>query len=217
MPTTTSTSDVYHMTTILAIPIPETRAVPNDAIHDPLLIDCDSLIFQIENHYMSLLSQSYNNRFANQLTLSEDDLFDNFIHLELKSTQSYIEAMKTQRAIVMQQHPSQKDIIPEFVRSFIPIMGPLHVPLNSHDRKVFVENMKRDATIIKQRIENDILKKKLDVYEKKDKIKQIKRLTKKAKTKVNERVQKLKEKVNAIKENFETYILQEFESHMLKQ
>ncbi|CAJ0757049.1 11024_t:CDS:2, partial [Entrophospora sp. SA101] len=120
MPTTTSTSDVYHMTTILAIPIPEARAVPNDAIHNPLLIDCDSLIFQIENRYMSLLSQSYNNRFANQLTLSEDDLFDSlvsycydaeihekkeerqlkntllidFIHLELKSAQSYIEAMK---------------------------------------------------------------------------------------------------------------------------
>ncbi|CAJ0854106.1 4599_t:CDS:2, partial [Entrophospora sp. SA101] len=122
-----------------------------------------------QNRYMSLLSQSYNNRFANQLTLSEDDLFDSlvsycydaeihekkeerqlkntllidFIHLELKSAQSYIEAMKvfepfqefhnylqknvipliadwpgqihTRRAIVMQQHPSQKDIIPEFV------------------------------------------------------------------------------------------------------
>ncbi|CAJ0887117.1 9783_t:CDS:2, partial [Entrophospora sp. SA101] len=53
-------------------------------------------------------------------------------------------------------------------------------------------------------------------YEKKDKIKQIKRLRKKAKTKFNERVQKLQEKVNAIKENFETYILQEFESHILK-
>ncbi|CAJ0921240.1 8166_t:CDS:2 [Entrophospora sp. SA101] len=56
-----------------------------------------------------------------------------------------------------------------------------------------------------------------NAYEKNDKIKQIKRLTKKAKTKVNERVQKLKEKVNAIKENFKTYILQEFESHILKQ
>ncbi|CAJ0764958.1 7743_t:CDS:2, partial [Entrophospora sp. SA101] len=96
------------------------RVVPNDAIHNPLLIDCDSLIFQIENCYMSLLSQSYNNRFANQLILSEDDLFDSlvsycydaeihekkeerqlkntllidFIHLKLKSTRSYIEAMK---------------------------------------------------------------------------------------------------------------------------
>ena len=73
------------------------------------------------------------------------------------------------------------------------------------------------ATIIEQRIENDQLKKKLDAYEKKAKIKQIKNLTKRAKTKVNGKVQKLKEKVNAIKENFETYILQEFESHILKQ
>ncbi|CAJ0828723.1 10833_t:CDS:1 [Entrophospora sp. SA101] len=79
MPTTTSTSDVYHMTTILAIPIPEAKAVPNDAKHNPLVIDCDSLIFRIENHYMSLLSQSYNNRFANQLILSEDDLFGSLI------------------------------------------------------------------------------------------------------------------------------------------
>ena len=138
MPTTTSTSDVYHMTTILAIPIPEARAVPNDAIHNPLLIDCDSLIFQIENHYMSLLSQSYNNRFANQLTLSEDDLFDSlvsycydaeihekkeerqlkntllidFIHLELKSTQSYIEAMKVFEPFQEFHNYLQKNVIP---------------------------------------------------------------------------------------------------------
>jgi len=77
--------------------------------------------------------------------------------------------------------------------------------------------MKRDATIIEQRIENDQLKKKLDAYEKKAKIKQIKNLNKRAKTKVNGKVQKLKEKVNAIKENFQTYILQEFESHILRQ
>ena len=80
-----------------------------------------------------------------------------------------------------------------------------------HDRRVFVENMKRDCTIIEQRIENDQLKKKLDAYEKKDKIKQIERLTKKAKTKVSERIQKLKEKVNLIKgdvkQKFDTYIL----------
>ncbi|CAJ0748559.1 1403_t:CDS:2 [Entrophospora sp. SA101] len=56
-----------------------TKAVPNDAKHNPLVIDCDSLIFRIENHYMSLLSQSYNNRFANQLILSEDDLFGSLI------------------------------------------------------------------------------------------------------------------------------------------
>ena len=52
-----------------------------------------------------------------------------------------------------------------------------------HDRRVFVENMKRDCIIIEQRIENDQLKKKLDAYEKKDKIKQIKRLTKRMKQK----------------------------------
>ncbi|CAJ0745705.1 9390_t:CDS:2, partial [Entrophospora sp. SA101] len=68
----------------------------------------------------------------------------------------------------------------------------------------------------KRAVLSESQKEKLDAYEKNDKIKQIKRLTKKAKTKVNERVQKLKEKVNAIKENFKTYILQEFESHILK-
>ena len=67
------------------------------------------------------------------------------------------------------------------------------------------------------RTENDQLKKKLDAYEKKAKIKQIKNLTKRAKTKVNGKVQKLKEKVNAIKENFQACILQEFESHILRQ
>ena len=72
--------------------------------------------------------------------------------------------------------------------------------------------MKRDCTIIEQRIENNKLKKKLDDYEKKGKIKQIKRLTKKAKTKASERIQKLKEKLNLIKEDvkqkFDTYVLQ---------
>lgn len=93
----------------------------------------------------------------------------------------------------------------------------LEISKKWHDKRVFAENMKRDATIIEQRIENDQLKKKLDAYEKKAKIKQIKNLTKRAKTKVNGKVQKLKEKVNAIKENFQTYILQEFESHILRQ
>ncbi|CAJ0832383.1 4322_t:CDS:2 [Entrophospora sp. SA101] len=126
MPTTTFTSDVYHMTTILAIPIPETRAVPNDAIHNLLLIDYDL--------FDSLVSYCYDAEIHEEKEEQQlkNTLLIDFIHLELKSTQSYIEAMK---AIVMQQHPSQKDIIPEFVRSFIPIMGPLHVSLNSHDRK----------------------------------------------------------------------------------
>lgn len=192
MPTTTSTSEVYHMTTILAIPIPGARAISNNDIHNPLIVDRNSLIFQIENNYMALLSQSYNDRFANKFTLSEDDLFDNlvsycydadihekreerqlkntllidFINLELKSTEGYIEAIKViesipmfrnylpkkalgipadwpgqifpRRAIVMQQHPLQKNVIPEFVKSFIPIMGPLHVSLNSRETVVLL-------------------------------------------------------------------------------
>src|SRR5215216_8129114 len=73
MPTTTSTSSVAHMTTILAIPIPTANAIPKNiiynmnlnqySIHNPLLIDSNSLIFQIENHHMALLSQSFNDRF----------------------------------------------------------------------------------------------------------------------------------------------------------
>lgn len=81
-----------------------------------------------------------------------------------------------------------------------------------HDKRVFVENMKRDCTIIEQRIENDQLRKKLDAYKKKDKIKQVKKLANKVKIKVKNKVDTAKEKFNTIKEDvkqkFDAYILQ---------
>ena len=87
MPTTTSTSSVAHMTTILAIPISTANAIPKNiiynmgvnqfSIHNPLLIDNNSLIFQIENHHMALLSQSFNDRFIEQFLYSEEDLLNN--------------------------------------------------------------------------------------------------------------------------------------------
>ena len=87
MPTITSISTVAHMTTILAIPIPTANAILKNivynidvnqyCIHNPLLVNGNSLISRIENHYMALLSQSFNDRFLEQLTLSEDDLLNN--------------------------------------------------------------------------------------------------------------------------------------------
>ena len=129
IPTTTSTSTVSHMTTILAIPIPQANAIPKNvvfengdshSIHNPLLVDDNLLISQIERCHMTLLSQTYNNRFANQSVLSEDELLDNltvhcydadihekrkerqlgdtilvdFIKLDLHSTDAYIKAME---------------------------------------------------------------------------------------------------------------------------
>src|SRR6185369_7542741 len=198
IPTTTSTSAVSHMTTILAIPISQASAIPKNIvfengdhhnIHNPLLVDDDLLISQMENHYMTLLSQTYNNRFANQSVLSEDELLDNltvhcyyanihekrkeqqlsntllvdFIKLDLHSMDAYIKAMEvfnefpefqeylqhnviplaadwpgqiyTRRALTIQPHNNK---IPQCVRSFIPIMGPLHVSLNSHESVVII-------------------------------------------------------------------------------
>ena len=87
MPTTTTTSTIAHMTTILVFPIPTASAIPKNIayninanrnyIHNPLLVDANSLISQIENHYMVLLSQSFNDQFAKQFTLSEEDLLNN--------------------------------------------------------------------------------------------------------------------------------------------
>src|SRR5215216_7574325 len=87
MPTTTSTSSVAYMTTILAIPISTANEIPKNiiynmdlnqySIHNPLLINSNSLIFQIENHHIALFSQSFNNRFIEQFLHSEEDLLNN--------------------------------------------------------------------------------------------------------------------------------------------
>jgi len=205
MPTTTSTSTVAHMTTILTIPILTASAIPKNivynmdvnqySIHNPLLVDGNSLISRIESHHMALLSQSFNDRFIGQLIFSEDDLLNNltihcydadihekrkdqqlrdtllidFIKLDLHSTEAYIKAMETfasfpefreylqhnvilliadwpgqihpRKAITMQLQQSKKNNqtgIPECVTSFIPIMGPLHVSLNSRETVVLL-------------------------------------------------------------------------------
>ena len=131
MPTTTSTSTVAHMITILAISIPTASAILKNivynmdvnqySIHNPLLVDGNSLISRIESHHMALLSQSFNDRFIGQLTFSKNDLLNkliihcydadihekwkdrqlrdtlliDFIKLDLHSTEAYIKAMET--------------------------------------------------------------------------------------------------------------------------
>jgi len=194
IPTTTSTSAVAHMTTVLAIPIPTATAIPKyvgdnvyASIHNPRIVDNNVLINKIEDRFMALLSQSFNDRFAKH---SESDLLDNltvhcydidihekrhnrqlnntllidFVELNLHSTEAYIKAMETfasfpefheylqrnviplvadwpgqilpRKVITMQQQQSQNiqtGKIPECVSSFIPIMGPLHVSLNSRE------------------------------------------------------------------------------------
>src|SRR5437764_6544357 len=57
IPTTTSTSTVAHMTTVLAIPILR--------FHNPRIVDNNILIGKIEDRFMALLSQSFNDRFFN--------------------------------------------------------------------------------------------------------------------------------------------------------
>jgi len=66
IPTTMSTSTVAHMTTVLAIPISIASAIPQSVgdanIHNPRLVDSSVLITQIENRFMALLSQLFNDR-----------------------------------------------------------------------------------------------------------------------------------------------------------
>jgi len=67
----TSTSTVAHMTTVLAIPTPTATAIPRNveddvyaSIHNPRIVDNNILISKIEDQFMALLSQSFNDRFA---------------------------------------------------------------------------------------------------------------------------------------------------------
>jgi len=66
IPTTTSTSTV--MTTVLAIPIlrfQEMSKIIYASIHNPRIVDNNILISKIEDRFMALLSQSFNDRFFN--------------------------------------------------------------------------------------------------------------------------------------------------------
>ena len=68
IPTTTSTSTVAHMTTVLAIPIlrfQEMSKIIYASIHNPRIVDNNILISKIEDRFMALLSQSFNDRFFN--------------------------------------------------------------------------------------------------------------------------------------------------------
>ena len=128
IPTTTSTSTVAHMTTVFAIPLPTAIAIPRNvednvyaSIHNPRIVDNNILISKIEDRFMALLSQSFNDRFAKRHAHSENDLLDNltvhcydidihekrhgrqlnntllvgFVELNLHSTEAYIKAMET--------------------------------------------------------------------------------------------------------------------------
>jgi len=136
------------MTTILAIPIPMASAIPKNIIynmdvnqyniHNPLLVDSNSLISQIESHHMALLSQLFNDRFIEQLTFSKDDLLNNltihcydadihekrkerqlrdtllidFIKLDLHSIKVYIKVMEIFTSFLEFQEYLQHNIIP---------------------------------------------------------------------------------------------------------
>ena len=73
-----------HMTTVLAIPLPTATAIPRNvednvyaSIHNPRIVDNNILISKIEDRFMALLSQSFNERFAKRHAHSENDLLDN--------------------------------------------------------------------------------------------------------------------------------------------
>ncbi|CAG8682919.1 11311_t:CDS:2, partial [Ambispora gerdemannii] len=115
IPTTMSTNTVAHMTTVLAILISTASAIPksvgNANIHNLRLVDSNILITQIENQFMALLSQSFNNQFARKSAYAENDLLDN-LTLNLHSTETYIKAMETFASFPEFHEYLQHNVIP---------------------------------------------------------------------------------------------------------
>ena len=93
-----------------------------------------------------------------------------------------------------------------------------------HDRKVFAITMQKDTFIFNQQLTIEKLRKDLDARDEKiakltkpKKFQQLRKLANKTKEKINTKVNTIKESVKEKEQKFQAYILQQFETHILKQ
>ena len=93
-----------------------------------------------------------------------------------------------------------------------------------HDRKVFAITMQKDTFIFNQQLTIEKLRKDLDARDEKiakltkpKKFQQLRKLANKTKEKINTKVNIIKESFKEKEQKFQAYILQQFETHILKQ
>jgi len=93
-----------------------------------------------------------------------------------------------------------------------------------HERKNFEIAMRKDVIIFDQLQTIEKLKKDLDVRDEKiakltkpKKLQQLRKLANKTKEKINSKVNIIKESFKGREQKFQAYILQQFETHVLKQ
>ncbi|RIB00484.1 hypothetical protein C2G38_2303812 [Gigaspora rosea] len=99
MPNTTTTSTAAHLATILMNPISTQIAIPQTNVHNPVLVDAESIKTNIENRFMMFYGLSHNQRW-------EFRTIDNNTRLEELTLHSYDIRLKEKRHV-----HSMKDVV----------------------------------------------------------------------------------------------------------
>ncbi|RIB08714.1 hypothetical protein C2G38_2210869 [Gigaspora rosea] len=156
MPTTTITSTAVHLATILMNPITTQQAISRINIHNPRLVDAELIKTNIENKFMNLYSLSHNQRWEFRVVDDDTRLEELTVHnvylqavnavMNVPSMQQYIQ--KGYLIPVVADWPGQIHLrtaiscylfnrnlpnINDSILSFLPIIGPLHISLNSRE------------------------------------------------------------------------------------
>ncbi|RIB12203.1 hypothetical protein C2G38_2201278 [Gigaspora rosea] len=163
----TSTSRPAHMATIVANPC-FTALIPRNGVLNPKFIDSELIIKHLGERFITTLGIPYHEHCQNYRgERSDNDLIEKLtLHSNLKGVEDYTKALQIVynqesmqeylsnhiipivadwpgqffiRKAIAHQLLLDNEVIPSFVTSFLPIMGPFHVSLNSREL-VFKQN-----------------------------------------------------------------------------
>ncbi|RIB06370.1 hypothetical protein C2G38_2217286 [Gigaspora rosea] len=165
VPKNNETSMAVNMATILLNPIRMTFPIPinynGQSIHNPKLIDANSLKADLEYRFMILLGVTFNERWNNKVSENEEETMEaltvhsydlrlkekisdrslndivlvDLVKNNLHSTNEYLESfavIRNKRDFSILTYGDKSDISQD-VLLFIPIIGPLHISLNSRE------------------------------------------------------------------------------------
>ncbi|RIB07517.1 hypothetical protein C2G38_2214214 [Gigaspora rosea] len=96
MPNSTTTSTAEHLATILLNPIKNRPPIPRQNIHNPVLVDASLIKTEIDNHFMSAYSLSYNQYWGFCFVTDKKKLEELTVHshdTSLHSIEDYIKAI----------------------------------------------------------------------------------------------------------------------------
>ncbi|RIB13952.1 hypothetical protein C2G38_2324121 [Gigaspora rosea] len=140
-PDTTSTSWAAHMVTIIANPCP-ISAIPRNGALNPKIVDDELILNHLDKRFIVNLGISYHDRRQNYIALQivynqrpmQEYLSNNAIPIVVDWPRQFFIRKAIAYWLLL-----NNELIPLFIMAFVPMMGPLHIFLNSREL-VFKKN-----------------------------------------------------------------------------